>query len=51
MLGTRIGLMHGGHLEMLAPPAEFVRATSTEARAFLASLDWKMESHAHQPIQ
>ena len=51
MLGTRIGLMHEGHLEMLATPEEFVGATSTEARAFLASLDWRMESDADRPIQ
>jgi osmoprotectant transport system ATP-binding protein len=51
MLGTRIGLMHGGRLEMLAKPEGFVQATSTEARAFLASLDWRMESDAHRPIQ
>ena len=51
MLGTRIGLMHAGHLEMLVTPEEFVRATSTEARVFLTSLDWRMESDAHRPIQ
>jgi ABC-type proline/glycine betaine transport system ATPase subunit len=51
MLGTRIGLMHEGRLEMLATPEEFVRAASTEARAFLACLDWRMESDADRPIQ
>ncbi len=51
MLGTRIGLMHGGRLDMLATPEEFVRATSTEARAFLACLGWRMESDAHRPIE
>jgi osmoprotectant transport system ATP-binding protein len=43
MLGTRIGLMSNGHLELLASPQEFQRATSSEARAFLAGLDWRME--------
>jgi osmoprotectant transport system ATP-binding protein len=43
MLGTRIGLMHEGRLELLATPQEFVHAQSAEARAFLAGLDWKME--------
>ena len=45
MLGTRIGLMHAGHIETLATPQEFLRADGQEARAFLASLDWNMESH------
>jgi osmoprotectant transport system ATP-binding protein len=43
MLGTRIGLMSNGGLELLATPQEFRRATSSEARAFLAGLDWRME--------
>ncbi len=43
MLGTRIGLMADGHLDLLATPQEFRRATSTEARAFLAGLDWRIE--------
>ena len=43
MLGTRIGLMSNGHLELLATPQEFRHATSSEARAFLAGLDWRME--------
>ncbi len=43
MLGTRIGLMSNGRLELLATPQEFRRATSSEARAFLAGLDWRME--------
>jgi osmoprotectant transport system ATP-binding protein len=51
MLGTRIGLMHGGRLEMMAAPEDFVRAASTEARAFLASLDWRMESDVRGPVQ
>jgi osmoprotectant transport system ATP-binding protein len=51
MLATRIGLMHDGRLELVATPGEFVRATSDEARAFLASLDWKMESDVARPAQ
>ena len=51
MLATRIGLMHGGRLELLASPEEFMRADSEEARAFLASLDWRRETDAHGPRQ
>jgi osmoprotectant transport system ATP-binding protein len=51
MLATRIGLMYGGKLELLAPPEEFIRADSEEARAFLASLDWRRETDAHGPGQ
>ncbi len=51
MLGTRIGLMCGGRLEMLATPQEFARAQSEEGRAFLASLDWRRETDAHGPGQ
>ncbi len=51
MLGTRIGLMHAGHIETLATPREFLRANGQEARAFLASLDWNMESHGSGPAQ
>ncbi|HLJ48412.1 MAG TPA: ATP-binding cassette domain-containing protein [Bryobacteraceae bacterium] len=36
-LGSRIGLMHQGKLEVLAPPDEFLRADTPEARTFLAS--------------
>ena len=43
MLGTRIGLMSNGRLELLATPQEFRRATSREAGAFLAGLEWRME--------
>jgi osmoprotectant transport system ATP-binding protein len=38
-LGTRIGLLHRGRLEVLATAAEFVRSTEPEARAFLACLE------------
>jgi osmoprotectant transport system ATP-binding protein len=43
MLGSRIGLMNGGQLELVATPQEFRRANTSEARAFLAGLDWRME--------
>jgi osmoprotectant transport system ATP-binding protein len=51
MLGTRIGLMHAGHIATQATPREFLRADGEEARAFLASLDWNMESHGSGPAQ
>lgn len=51
MLASRIGLMRGGKLEMLAPPEEFLKAQNEEARAFLASLDWRRETDAHGPRQ
>ena len=51
MLATRIGLMRDGRLEMLATPQEFARAQSEEARAFLASLDWRRETDANRPLQ
>ncbi len=38
-LGTRIGLLHQGRLEALAAPADFLCATTDEARAFLACLE------------
>jgi len=38
-LGTRIALLSDGRLAMVAEPAEFRKARSTEARAFLACLE------------
>jgi len=38
-LGTRIGLLSHGRLEMVAEPVEFRKARSMEARAFLACLE------------
>jgi osmoprotectant transport system ATP-binding protein len=49
MLATRIGLLNGGRLEMLATPDEFMRSRDDEARAFLACLDWKLEGDGVQP--
>ena len=49
MLGTRIGLMRAGRLEMMAKPQEFVQAQDPEARAFLACLDWKLEGDGSRP--
>lgn len=51
LLATRIGLLHNGHLEMLATPSEFVNAEGEEARAFLACLDWKMETDGFRSAQ
>jgi len=38
-IGSRIGLLHSGRLEILAAPSEFVKARTPEARAFLAGLE------------
>jgi osmoprotectant transport system ATP-binding protein len=38
-LGTRIALLAGGRLEVLATPREFVRSETPEARAFLEVLE------------
>ncbi len=43
MLGSRIGLLREGSLEVLQPPPEFARARGAEVEAFLACLDWKNE--------
>jgi osmoprotectant transport system ATP-binding protein len=43
MLANRVGLLRQGRLELLQPPAEFVRARGEEVEAFLACLDWKTE--------
>ncbi len=51
MLGTRIGLMRAGRLEMLATPQEFLLERSAEARAFLACLDWKWESDGESDVR
>jgi|SRR5579871_1234747 len=51
MLGTRIGLMRGGRMELLTTAEEFVRAGSDEARAFLASLDWRRETDAERALE
>jgi len=39
LLGSKIALLSGGRLEVIAPPQEFRQARSDEARAFLAVLD------------
>ncbi len=45
MMGTRIALLAGGVLDVLAAPAEFLEARTPEARAFLASLEetWRTD--------
>jgi osmoprotectant transport system ATP-binding protein len=45
-LGSRIGLLHGGKLEVLAAPEEFLRGDTEEARAFLACLEWHVDEEA-----
>jgi osmoprotectant transport system ATP-binding protein len=44
LLGSRIGLLHNGRLDLLATPDEFLHASTPEARAFLACLDVKKEA-------
>lgn len=39
LLGTRIGLLHEGRLEIVTTPAEFLCAQGDEVQAFLACLD------------
>jgi osmoprotectant transport system ATP-binding protein len=41
LLATRIALLHNGLLEVVAEPEEFRSAHGSEARAFLACLDWE----------
>lgn len=41
MLASRIALLREGELELAATPGEFLQASTDEARAFLACLDWK----------
>ncbi len=41
-IGSRIGLLHAGHLEVLVSPAEFAGAATEEARLFLECLDEKV---------
>jgi osmoprotectant transport system ATP-binding protein len=45
MLGTRIALLRDGVIDTLATPGEFLRAQTTEAQAFLASLEetWRRD--------
>jgi osmoprotectant transport system ATP-binding protein len=44
LVGTRVGLLAAGRLEVLAPPQEFIHSANPEARAFLAGLDWSPEA-------
>jgi osmoprotectant transport system ATP-binding protein len=43
MLGTRIALLNKGRLEVVAPPEQFLESRSSEASAFIATLE---QSHA-----
>jgi len=38
LLGTRIGLMHRGHLLLLEPPDRFLASDNPQARAYLDTL-------------
>ena len=38
-IGSRVGLLHNGRLEALAKPGDFLKASTDEARAFLACLE------------
>lgn len=44
LVGSRIALLHEGRVEVLAAPAEFVRARGKEVEAFLACLDGQVET-------
>ncbi len=46
MLGTRIALLKDGAIDVLLPPQEFLRAQTTEARAFLAGVEesWRRDA-------
>ena len=44
LLGSRIGLLHNGRLDVLGTPAEFLHSGTTEAQAFLACLDVKKDA-------
>jgi osmoprotectant transport system ATP-binding protein len=46
MLGTRIVLLKDGRIDVMAPPREFLRAQTEEARSFLASLEDSWRSNA-----
>jgi osmoprotectant transport system ATP-binding protein len=39
LLASRVALLHEGHLEVLATPADFVHSENAEARAFLEVLE------------
>ncbi len=42
-LATRIALLRDGRIEAIAEPRQFLQLDNSEAKAFLAGLDWKME--------
>jgi osmoprotectant transport system ATP-binding protein len=43
-LATRIALLRDGRIEAIAEPRRFLDLDNSEAKAFLAGLDWKMEA-------
>jgi osmoprotectant transport system ATP-binding protein len=49
MMASRIALLKDGALDVLLPPAEFLEARTSEARAFLASLEENWRPDERQP--
>jgi osmoprotectant transport system ATP-binding protein len=49
MMASRIALLRDGVLDLLLPPAEFLEARTSEARAFLASLEENWRPDERQP--
>jgi osmoprotectant transport system ATP-binding protein len=45
LLATRIVLLKDGAIDVVASPAEFLSARTTEARAFLAGLEEEWRKH------
>jgi osmoprotectant transport system ATP-binding protein len=41
-VATRIALLHDGRMEAMGTRDEFLREQNSEAKAFLACLDWKL---------
>jgi osmoprotectant transport system ATP-binding protein len=50
-LGTRIAMLANGGVELVAPPSEFIRASSPEARTFLAGLDVTEEKNHDDVVE
>jgi osmoprotectant transport system ATP-binding protein len=43
-VATRIALLHDGRMEAMGTRDEFLRVQNSEAKAFLACLDWKLDT-------
>jgi len=50
LLASRIVLLRNGELDLVLPPREFLTAPSSEARAFLASIEEKWRSDESAPV-